>query len=143
MWSHYSNLHKGICIRLDCKKFKAFIENDCPKDDNIIVWDKAEYLDEYPELNPFELSDYDQIMKSLLIKSSIWKYEEEIRFILFSYSNKVLTIPNGIIDQIILGCKISLKDRQDLINFAKTKNIKVVQAFRKEKDFGLGFQKIS
>jgi len=143
MWSHYSNLHKGLCIRFNCKKLKKYIENECPKNDWIIVWDKAEYKENYPLLNPFELSDDDLIMKSLLIKSIIWKYEKEIRFILFSYSNIALTLPDGIIDKIFLGCKILKDDRQEIIEIAQKKNIELVQAFRKENTFGLGFNSLN
>jgi hypothetical protein len=142
MWSHYSNLHKGICIRINCKKFQDFIKNECPKNDYIIVWDKVEYKKDYPILNPFRLTDYEQIMKSLLLKSVIWKYEEEIRFILFTYSNRILTIPDGIIDQIILGCRTSKNHTQELIDFSKKKNIELIRAFRKENNFGLDFIKI-
>ena len=143
MWSHYSNLHKGLCIRFNCEKFKDYIENECPKNDWIIVWDNVEYRNNYPNLNPFKMETYDQIMKSLLIKSELWIYEKEIRFILFDFSNKVLKLPDGIIDQIILGCKISPNDRQELIEFSKNKNIELVQAFRKENTFGLGFAKVN
>ena len=143
MWSHYSNLHKGLCIRFNCEKLRDYIENECPKNDWIIVWYKAEYSKDYPVLNPFELSDEDQIIKSLIIKSAIWIYEEEIRFILFTYPNKELTLPYGIIDQIILGCKICREDKKELIEFSKNNNIELVQAFRKEYDFDLGFIKVN
>jgi hypothetical protein len=139
MWSHYSNLHKGVCVRFNCEKFKDFIENECPPNDLVIVWDKADYKVDYPELNPFELSDYALIMQSLLIKSNIWEYEKEIRFILFTHPNRALTLPNGIIDQIILGCKIIKEDRQEIIDICKKKDLQLVQAFRKEKTFELGF----
>lgn len=143
MWSHYSNLHKGLCIRINCEKFNDYIENECPKNDCIIVWGNAEYKKDYPILNPFEMSDDDQIMKSLLIKSKIWIYEKEIRFILFTYSNKELTLHDGIIDQIMLGCKISKDDKRELKDFSKNKNIELIQAFRKENTFGIGFIKVN
>ena len=139
MWSHYSNLHKGLCVRFNCEKFKDFIEKECSQKDLIIVWDNTDYKKEYPMLNPFELTDYDLIMKSLLIKSKIWEYEKEIRFILFTHSNKTLILPDGIIDQIILGCKIAKNDKQKIIDICKRKDIQLVQAFQKESAFGLGF----
>lgn len=143
MWSHYSNLHKGLCVRFNCEKLKDYIENECPKNDLVIVWYEADYKGKYPVLNPFELSDEEQIIKSLIIKSDIWIYEGEIRFILFTYPDKELTLPNGIIDQIILGCKICKDDRNTIIEFSKNNNIELVQAFRKENDFGLVFMKVN
>ncbi|MCH7827844.1 MAG: DUF2971 domain-containing protein [Bacteroidetes bacterium] len=143
MWSHYSNLHKGLCVRFNCKKFKNYIENECLKNDWIIIWGNAEYSKDYPILNPFELNNDDLIMKSLLLKSKLWRYENEIRFILFSFPDKELKLPDGIINQIILGCKISPNDRQELIEFSKKKNIELIQAFRKDYSFGLGFVKVN
>jgi Protein of unknown function (DUF2971) len=143
MWSHYSNLHKGLCIRFNCEKLEDFIKNECPKNNLIIIWGNAEYKKDYPILIPFELSLEEQIMKSLIIKSAIWEYEEEIRFVLFDYPNKELILPDGIIDQIILGCKIVKEDRQQIIEFSKRKNIKIMQAFRKEYSFKLSFDIIN
>jgi len=113
------------------------------KNDLIIVWYEADYKNNYPVLNPFDLSDEEQIIKSLIIKSDIWIYEGEIRFILFTYPNKELTLPYGIIDQIILGCKICKDDRKAIIEFSKNNHIELIQAYRKENDFGLGFIKVN
>ena len=36
LWAHYSNSHKGICIRFNCKELRAFIETECVKNGQII-----------------------------------------------------------------------------------------------------------
>ena len=72
MWSHYSNLHKGVCVRLNCEKLNKYFEKECPQNDLIIVWYDTEYRKDYPVLNPFELSDEDQIIKSLIIIFPLW-----------------------------------------------------------------------
>ena len=142
LWSHYSNLHKGICIRFSCKKFRKFIETDCVKKDLIIHWDYVDYQNEYPTLNPFEFEKIESYTKSLLIKSKDWKYENELRFILFDLPDKAIIIPDGIIDQVILGCKITKENKKELIQIAKKKNIELQQAVLKQNTFGLDFNKI-
>ena len=142
LWSHYSDLHKGICIRFSCKKFREFIETDCVKNDLIIHWDYVDYQNEYPTLNPFEFEKIESYTKSLLIKSKDWKYENELRFILFDFPDKTLIVPDGIIDQVILGCRITKENKKELIQIAKKKNIELQQAVLKQNTFGLDFNKI-
>ena len=37
MWSHYSNYHKGIVVRFNCKRFREFMESkECLQNDLII-----------------------------------------------------------------------------------------------------------
>lgn len=143
LWSHYSNIHKGICIRFNCKKFQEFIETDCVKNGFIIYWNNVDYQNEYPTLNPFDFDNIESYTKSLLIKSDDWKYESELRFILFDFPDKPIIMPDGIIDQIILGCKISKENENELIQIAKKKNIELVQAVLKQNSFGLDFNKIN
>lgn len=143
LWSHYSDLHKGICVRFNCKKFREFIENDCVKNDLIIYWDYVDYQSDYPTLNPFEFDLINSYTKSLLIKSNDWNYESELRFILFDSPNKSIVIPDGVIDQIILGCRISKENEKDIVKIAKQKNIEVVQAVLKQNSFGLDFHKLN
>ena len=144
MWSHYSNFHKGICIRFNCEKFREFmVSKECLKDGLVIYWNYIDYRKEYPLQNPFELDKDESYVKQLLIKSEDWRYEKEIRFILFDYPNKVVIIPSGIIDQAILGCRISETDKMEIIGIAKSKNIELLQAVIKQNAFGLDFNNIN
>ena len=143
LWSHYSNMHKGICIRFNCKQFRKFIETDCVKNGQIIYWDNVDYQNKYPTLNPFEFNNIESYTKSLLIKSDDWKYENELRFILFDLPDNAIILPSGIIDQIILGCRISKENEKEIIEIAKGKNIEIIQAVLKQNSFGLDFNKIN
>ena len=142
MWTHYANSHKGICIRLNVDQFLNFIKNDCVKEKLLIIWDKVEYQNEYPLLNPFILNDDEVVLKSLLIKSWYWKYESEYRFILFENPNRAIKIPIGIIDQIIMGCNISESDKGELVEIAKSRNIELLKADLKRNSFGLDINKL-
>jgi len=144
MWSHYSNYHKGICIRFNCQKFREFMESqECVQNDLIIYWNYVDYKKEYPIKNPFELDMDESYVKQLLIKSDDWGYEKELRFILFSYPNKAIIIPGDIIDQVILGCKISESNKNEIIEIAKKKKIELQQAMLKQDAFALDFNKIN
>jgi hypothetical protein len=143
MWSHYSNMHKGICVRFNCKKFHEFIETECIMKNLMVYYHNVEYYKEYPILKPSEYDDDEAFLISLLIKYDDWKYENEIRFILFDKPNTAISLYDGIIDQIILGCRISKDNRDNIINIAKAKNIEVLQAYINNNSFCLGFQKIN
>ena len=139
MWSHYANLHKGICVGFNGHKLQNFIENDCAKEELIIVWDNVSYKSMYPVLNPFKLSDYELIMQPLLIKSEDWKYEEEIRFIVFDFPNKVVKLTQSIIDKIVLGCRTPTIHKEELKHYVVNKRIEIIQVTMKETGFGLDF----
>ena len=143
MWSHYANSHKGICIRINIDLFLNFIKYDCAKRGILIVWDKIEYQTDYPLLLPFELSDIDFVLKTLLIKSHHWEYEKEYRFILLDKPNTIIKVPPGIIDQIILGCNISKRDKKELSEISKSKKIELLKAKIKRNSFGLNILKIN
>lgn len=143
LWSHYSNLHRGVCIRFNCKKFREFIETDCVKNGLIIYWEYVDYQNKYPTLNPFDFNNVESYTKSLLIKSDDWRYESELRFLLFDLPDKAIIIPDGIIDQIILGCRISKENEKEIVEVGKKKNIELKQAVLKQNSFGLDFIKIN
>lgn len=143
MWSHYANHHKGLCIRFDCQKFRDFMETDCVKKDLIIYWNNVDYKSEYPILNPYELKDYEVYFKSLLVKAEEWKYECEFRLILCDHFNKPLIFPDGIIDQVILGCRISADYENKLKVISKNKNIELLQAVLNHNSFSLEFHKVN
>ena len=144
MWSHYAKYHQGICLRFNCEKFRNYFHSDeCVKNDLIVYWDFINYENDYPLQNPFILDENESYVKQLLIKSKDWEYEKEIRFILFSHPNKVVTIPNNIIDQVILGCKISNDNKNEIIEIANNKKIELLQSVLKQDEFGLEFSNIN
>lgn len=142
MWSHYAKSHTGIVVRFDCKKLRSFIENDCVKIGLCIVWDQIDYQPKFPLLNPYNMNESDIVIKPLLIKYENWKYENEIRFIAFDYSNKTLNLPEGIIDRVFIGCKTSDKNINEIVKSTKNKNIETLRAKIKENDFGLDFESL-
>jgi len=103
MWSHYANSHTGICIEFDLQKSMLFTALKC------------RYKASYPSLKTYSKSTRD-LLAPLLIKSDVWSYEKEYRFILSSEIDEILenghnlnpkglfTLPKGAISSIIVGC---------------------------------------
>lgn len=142
MWSHYSSSHQGICIRFNTANFKSFIENECVKNNLLITWHKVKYEKKFPLLNPFELDDNEVVTKPLSIKSDDWEYENEYRFILFDKPNTLIQLPSGIIDLVFCGCKMDADNKNEIVDFARSNSIEVVQTKLKDNYFELDYEKI-
>lgn len=107
LWAHYSDSHKGVCLKFD-------IENDS---DFFSLTFPVKYTSQYPQFD--YLTERDQLTnKAVLSKSDHWKYEDEIRtlqktFGLYPFKKECLT-------EIIFGCKADPSEiktiRQIVIN---------------------------
>ncbi len=58
--------------------------------------------------------------------------------------NVSLTIEDGIIDEVILGCMLPVHDKNEIINLLRSKSYPIIlyQAKMKDQDFGLDLVKI-
>lgn len=137
MWSHYANDHKGYCIGFD-EKWIRFSQN-------FAKIKRVEYSNLYPEaksLNKNELT-YEQ---KYFYKSLDWKYEEEIRLMNIykdeENQNRVETLENKYIKEVIIGLNTSKKDKEEIISIAKDKNIEVWQTIKAEFEFKIDRFKI-
>jgi len=92
MWSHYASNHTGIVIAIDMLNDPDFFESPFHID----------YCDSYEELNLFS-NLKTTVEKNITIKSSLWKYEEEIRIIKNRYGGH--SIKQDAIKGIYFGCK--------------------------------------
>lgn len=147
MWSHYANAHKGFCVGFDTTKFLNSREFILQNTDIIIDLYKVGYHPDYPFLNLKELEEKDPdgyLVKPLLTKSSSWEYEKEYRLISLTGANISVTLPDGIISKVILGCRMKDAHKEELKNALKDKNtqIELQEAKMKEESFGLDFVQI-
>lgn len=98
LWFHYSNSHKGICISYSTPELIKFIRDKYSEDGYEILLEKVDYYRVFPFFDRREYDDpRDFMIKSLVTKSSDWKYEKEYRLI--SNLNKInfeLNLPEGI-----------------------------------------------
>lgn len=105
MWSHYSDFHKGVCLRFDISKD---LETFCfPL--------KVIYNNEYIKLNFIQsyLRNDQDIHIALWHKSKDWEYENEYR-VINSVAHGLKTFKKDALTGIIFGCQCSDKDRKKI-----------------------------
>ena len=129
MWSHYTDSHKGVCLKFDVLK-----------DPNFFVFPMhINYRDDYPHYNHIQ-NKQDLINSLILSKSNDWKYEQELRVIkvnktgLFEFEKDSLV-------EIIFGCKCLEEDIEKIKKIVKQKNYNVIfsKAQKKKFEYGLDF----
>lgn len=114
MWSHYSKNHTGICLEfgVDNSVFKYAREVD--------------YEEEYPRFKIFE-DETEWRNKILLVKSVVWKYEQEYRLICprlnahnpdhpLLLEGDFLRFPPGALKSIIVGCQADLQAIKQVVD---------------------------
>jgi len=127
MWSHYSEKHKGVCLKFDLLADAEFFMTP------FIV----EYNNKYPKYNyirnPVGLAQF--LLKT---KSIDWEYEKEIRVMkeghgLYGFNKKALV-------EIIFGARTSYSDRneiRELLNKLEYNKTTIRNAKISETDFKL------
>lgn len=149
MWSHYSDSHKGLCVGFNEKKLRCFFDklsHGQGADKREIRIFPVEYVPDmdFPELPPGELTHVQRLAKPLLQKHSEWIYEREHRAILLQRTNERITLENDIICEVILGCKMVRRDREEILEVlgSHTSHVQVYQAKPMEDRFGLDFESV-
>jgi hypothetical protein len=132
MWSHYSNSHKGYCLKFDLLKDPDFFMMP------VIV----EYKEKYPYFN--FIRDNKNLFKfDFGNKFCDWSYEEEIR-IVRQEQNNVEINPESIVE-ISFGINCKNNNVELIKNICKSNNYKHIafqKAKRKKLDFQMEFEKI-
>ncbi|KGO93263.1 DUF2971 domain-containing protein [Flavobacterium subsaxonicum] len=129
LWSHYSNAHKGVCLRFDALKDPDFFVFPLP----------VNYQSEYPNYN--HLGDRQDILKSLILtKSNHWKYEEEQR-ILKTNDVGLHQFKKPALVEITFGCRCTEEEIKKYIELTKTHGFSATfkKAVKKHREYGLDF----
>lgn len=143
MWSHYSNSHKGFCVGFNTEKLinSKFFHNGC----------RVFYPEKYPLVNPLK-EEFKQVVDVFYNKSSDWSYEEEYRMTkLFGYhqnndefeKQKIFNFENHYIKEVILGWKIPVSDKEQILSICNEKNISVYQTEVVSNNFKLNKERIN
>jgi len=141
MWSHYSDCHKGFCVAFDFKKLDKFFEELCEQKIITIIPYPITYQPNYPDIL---FTDNDFSLEILTKKSGQWSNEKEWRFILFGATDYSISLPDGIISHVILGCNITECHKLEIAKTLKSRDCKIdlYQAVKKHFSFGLKFEKL-
>jgi hypothetical protein len=117
LWAHYSDSHKGVCLKFDITKDPTFFS----------LTHVVKYSEEYPQFD--YLKERDQlVLKAVLTKSKHWEYENEVRtlqptFGLYPFKKECLT-------EIIFGCNADrneIKTIRELVLNANYPNLTLKQ----------------
>jgi hypothetical protein len=101
------------------------------------------YSDNFPAIDPFSEHNMITSFMQTHFKSKEWEYEQEYRLTKLFYPNvptekdRTIVIPLDFIEEINLGISISEKDKNEIVDFAKNKNIKIFQTEKIPFKFGL------
>lgn len=150
MWAHYSNDHKGFCVGIDSQKLLEFQIMYAKNSHEVVELLKVQYSDDFPNINFFQsmLKTNREWAQDILLlfssKSRHWEYEEEYRLLLHGKAKVSVPIGHDAIKEIILGCKISKKNKDNILSIVKGLNnsIIVYQSEKSSTSFELNFKKI-
>lgn len=144
LWSHYSDSHKGFCVGFNVMRLKRFCQKRFIDLEETISLEEVNYSEKYPFIDAYRMSSDERLKYQLLTKSPEWQYEKEYRLIWFKGAKKKLRIDDGIIKRVILGCKMTQADKDEIISILKDRKNKVYlyQAKKREDAFKLDFELI-
>lgn len=109
MWSHYADNHKGLCIGFDTQTLYDKIQG---------TLGKMEYQEELPTKH-LQDNVFTFLQRLLFVKSRVWEYEDEYRFVKMGLSNQVIKIPLNAIKEVVLGCRMAFEDKNKVIDIIK------------------------
>ncbi|HXY99199.1 MAG TPA: DUF2971 domain-containing protein [Stellaceae bacterium] len=145
MWSHYAQNHTGAVI-----KFLSLAKVDSP----LILAQPVRYSARLPRIEFSTLWDLDAAKKAVyetitLSKSDVWSYEREWRIVTGLRDKtkpfEILPFAPQEIGAVYLGCKMTDRDRQEIIGISRQKypTAKIFQAVKHESEYALNFTEIA
>lgn len=110
MWSHYSNSHTGYCIGFNPEQLYNGVDQG--------TLSKIEYTKEIPKCKIFQTDD-EFIHRAYFVKSKDWEYEQEYRITKVRSARKIFNFPPRAVKEVIFGCKMTIENKLNLIEFIK------------------------
>lgn len=130
LWSHYGCNHQGFTIGL---KTESLVYSD-----NFDYLEPIYYSKEYPIIKGTEDTTL-RFYKRFFSKSELWSYEKEWRLTKNHIENRKIRLPEDAISKIILGCRISEKNANEIrrIRDRKYTNIQIFKTAVNDSNFAL------
>lgn len=147
MWAHYAASHTGFCVGFSGAHLEEIMENYAKQD---VLLDRTEvkYSTEAPRPNFFEsmldLGDASHVNSFIATKSIDWKYEQEQRLVYLHHVDEALSIGHAAITEVILGCRISSQNRDEIVSLCRSKvpHARILRAEKDDRSFALKFNDI-
>ena len=125
MWSHYSDLHRGISIDFNEEKMRqsSFFGRG----------GLVKYDDKFPVINPLDGDLFENNIHLIYTKAKDWNYEQEYRLAKFNFPNelslsdRLVKLPTEFIDEVNLGLKIPSNHKDEIMEFCFANQIKTFQ----------------
>jgi hypothetical protein len=133
MWSHYAEFHRGYCIGLYEEKLR---ESQFFGSGGQVFYQKK-----FPELNPLDRDIHRKSFIESHSKAEDWAYEKEYRLIKLFYPNlpsaseRIITIPDNFIAEVIIGLCTPEDHKQEIIDICKKRGIKIFTTYKKPFEF--------
>lgn len=105
MWSYYAENHTGLCL--------GFLHRVGPLGSAVPV----EYSSTFPQVDCLKDDRRRQMEANLLTKAAQWQHEDEWRVISYTESPGLREYPPELLAEVILGARISSKDRDDVLSW--------------------------
>ena len=152
MWSHYAEKHTGVCFEFDVGlDEKDMVEVNYRKDKvEFKILNVVSHILALEFLNkPYDSTNQQfnkEVMEPLYTKSTDWKYEQEVRYILpIRFSDRVFKDKNNYyiksphIKSVIIGCRADKNSEaiKRIITLANKKSIQVKYAKADDHQFAL------
>ena len=141
MWSHYADKHSGFCVEFNFKKLSEALVRFNLNNGKIIYLDKVIYAKKYPLLSAV---NNDELVDSLFIKSSDWKYECEWRAVYDEGCGEIISLPTDVITGVYLGLELE-EDNYTIIKQSIIENkltARIYKAKKVKNTFRLMFERI-
>jgi hypothetical protein len=123
MWSHYAEVHKGICICYDPLLIKALRGVN-----GFFACGPVKYSTLPPTISNTQ-SHQVVIKKAMFNKQIEWKYEREYRIVRVSkQETEYLPIPKNLISSVCLGSRTDTEYSKLIVEICKKSNIQIFHA---------------
>ncbi len=123
MWSHYSDSHKGIVIGISMSADPEFF----------LMPIRIDYADRYEAINYLKDPET-STEQTLKLKSSHWKYEQEIR--VYKSQNGLHELKRDAIVEIYFGVNTSEEDITEIVRLVKLNNYNNAKFYKGNKKHG-------
>lgn len=135
MWSHYTNNHRGICV-----KYSHTLFDMLSKAKGSLGYDKVQYSDTPPLIDTLESPD-SKIKKMIFNKQSEWQYEQEHRVVLLSNNDTdFVPIEHKYFEGIYIGSKADKETTSNTIGICNKYNIPYYYGITNGKTYEVEFR---
>lgn len=144
MWSHYSDAHRGVCLRFKCIEDNFYSQNGLGR--VVEVSYRDEILTEEINILPVNHAVFEKISR----KATCWEYEQEFRIFKVptnrkaddTFGNHVFN--SSLVDRVYLGLKTTDEDKQKIIKIIQSAKhqIDLFQAVKSKKELKIEFEKM-